>query len=317
MRYLLKHSVKILSAAVIVGTFLSYLSPYINPNLFRWAAFFGTAFPWFLMANVALLGIWAFRLNRFAVYHLGMLVFGWQHVTAFIGLNISQNVAPESAITVATHNLGGLFRGINLEDDEWAGIFTNYVQFLKDNGDPGILCVQETGRKFFKALGPKLGLPHTFELNRSGTAILSRYPVLRGGQLPFGQKENTSIWADVRIGKRTVRVYNVHLQSNKVTYDTERVIEDSNLQDEETWRGHHARAAQGRRRHQRPRRAGCHVAGPHCGQPVPGHPVRRLQRHAQFVCVRPAWQRPSPTTFRETRRRARHHLRRGDSVPAH
>lgn len=237
MRYLLKHSVKILSAAVIVGTFLSYLSPYINPNLFRWAAFFGTAFPWFLMANVVLLGVWAFRLNRFAVYHLGMLVFGWQHVTAFVGLNISQNVAPESAITVATHNLGGLFRGINLEDDEWAGIFTNYVQFLKDNGDPGILCVQETGRKFFKALGPKLGLPHTFELNRSGTAILSRYPILRGGQLPFGQKENTSIWADVRIGKHTVRVYNVHLQSNKVTYETERVIEDSNLKEEETWRG--------------------------------------------------------------------------------
>lgn len=236
MRYLLKHAVKILSAAVIVGTFLSYLSPYINPAIFRWAAFFGTAFPWFLLANVTLLGLWAFRFDRFALYHLGMLVFGWQHVTAFVGLNAGRNAAPESAITVATHNLGGLFRGIHLEDAEWDGIFSGYARFLKANGDPDILCVQETGRKFFQALGPKLGLPHLFEMNRAGTAILSRYPVLRGGQLPFGQPENTSIWADLKIGNRTVRVYNVHLQSNKVTYDTQRVIEESNLKKEETWR---------------------------------------------------------------------------------
>ncbi|MEQ1744195.1 MAG: endonuclease/exonuclease/phosphatase family protein [Saprospiraceae bacterium] len=236
MRYLLKHFVKILSAAVITGTFLSYLSPYINPALFRWAAFFGTAFPWFLLANLALLGIWAFRLNRFALYHLGMLVFGWQHVTAFVGLNAGTKAAPESAVTVATHNLGGLFRGINLEDEEWGGIFTRYTRFLKDQGDPDILCVQETGRKFFRALGPQLGLPNVFELNRSGTAILSRYPVLRGGQLPFGQPENTSIWADLKIGKHTVRVYNVHLQSNKVTSDTEHVIQDSDLKNEQTWR---------------------------------------------------------------------------------
>lgn len=236
IKYLLKHFVKILSAAVITGTFLSYLSPYINPALFRWAAFFGTAFPWFLLANVALLGVWAFRLNRFALYHLGMLVFGWQHVTAFVGLNFGKNAAPENAITVVTHNLGGLFRGINLEDEEWGGIFSNYTNFLKDSGEPDILCVQETGRKFFRALGPQLGLPYVFDLNRSGNAILSRYPVLRGGQLPFGRPENVSIWADLKIEKRTVRVYNVHLQSNKVTSDTQRVIKDSDLQDEQTWR---------------------------------------------------------------------------------
>lgn len=236
MRYLLKNAFQILSAAVIVGTFLSYLSPYINPALFRWAAFFGTAFPWFLLSNVLLFGLWAFRFNRFALYHLGMLILGWQHVTAFVGMNPGRNAVPDQALVVATHNLGGLFRGIHLEDDEWGGIFSDYAQFLKEQGSPDILCVQETGRKFFKALGPKVGLPHLFELGRPGTAILSRYPVLRGGQLPFGQPENTSIWADLQIGKRTVRVYNVHLQSNKVTYDTQRVIEDSNLKKEETWR---------------------------------------------------------------------------------
>lgn len=235
--HLLKHTLKILSAAVIVMTFLSYLSPYVNPALFRWLAFFGTAFAWLLLANILLLLVWAFRMHRFALYHAGILLFGWHHVNAFVGLNFGQAPEPENAITLATHNLGGLFRGIHWDDDTWSGIYSDYIAFLKEQGNPDILCTQETGKKFFRALAEKMKYPYVFDLNRGGTAILSRYPILRGGQVPFGQPENGSVWADVQIGKRIVRVYNVHLQSNKVTYDTERVLDQPDLKNEETWRG--------------------------------------------------------------------------------
>ncbi len=234
---LLKHSVKILSAGVIVLTFLSYLSPYINPALFRWLAFIGTAFPWLLLANLLLLVLWGVKLHRFALYHLGMIIFGWQYVSGFVGTNPGRDLAPENAITIITHNLGGLFRGIHHDDDVWDQIYSDYIRFLKDNGNPNILCVQETGFKFFRKLAQKMNYPYVLDLNRGGTAILSRYPLLRGGQVPFGQPENGSVWADLQIGQRVVRVYNVHLQSNKVTYDTERVIDDANLKKEETWRG--------------------------------------------------------------------------------
>ncbi|MBL7775059.1 MAG: endonuclease/exonuclease/phosphatase family protein [Saprospiraceae bacterium] len=236
INYLLQHALKIASAGVIVLTFLAYLTPYVNPALFRYLTFFGTAFPWFLLANIALLLVWGARLHRFALYHLGILIFGWQHVTAFIGLNVGQDKAPENAITVVTHNLGGIFRGIHLSDEEWSGIYTNYVRFLQDNGQPDVLCLQETGLKFAKSLAQKMGYPHLLDLDRGGTALLSRYPILRGGQVPFGQPENNSVWADLKIGARTVRVYNVHLQSNKVTGDTEKVMEDHDLQDRQTWR---------------------------------------------------------------------------------
>lgn len=229
-------TVKILSAAVIILTFLSYLSPFVNPAVFRWLAFFGTAFPWFLLANILLLLFWGFRMHRFALYHLGILFLGWQHVTGFIGLDFGKNAAPENAITVVTHNLGGFFRGIHLTPEEWDQIYTDYTQFLKANGNPDILCTQESGRRFYQTVANKMGYKHTFDIKRGGTSILSRYPILRSGQVPFGQPENGSIWADLKIGKRTVRVYNVHLQSNKVTYDTKRVIDDSDLQKKETWR---------------------------------------------------------------------------------
>ena len=233
---MIKQTLKILSAAVIVMTFLAFLAPLINPALFSWLAFFGTAFPWLLLANLLLLLTWAFRVHRFALYHLGILFFGWQHITGFIGLNFSKDAVPENAITLVTHNLGGIFRGVHLSEAEWAQIYTDYAQFLKKNGNPDILCVQESGRKFWQTVAQKMGYKHSFEIKRGGTAIMSRYPVLRGGQVPFGQPENGSIWADLKVGQRTVRVYNVHLQSNKVTYDTRRVIDDSDIQDKETWR---------------------------------------------------------------------------------
>jgi len=236
MNRLLTQLIKLLSAAVIVTTFLAYLSPFVNPAYFRWFSFFGTAFPWLMLANMLLMLVWAFRLHRFALYHLGMLLFGWQHVTGFIGLNFNPDLAPDNAITITTHNLGGFFRGVGMTKAEWDEVFVDYVQFLKDNGNPDILCTQETGRRRHPSLTKKMGFPYTFHLAKGGNVILSRYPIIRGGQVPFGQPENSSIWVDIQIGKQTIRVYNVHLQSNKVTHDTNRVLNDSDLQKKQTWR---------------------------------------------------------------------------------
>jgi endonuclease/exonuclease/phosphatase family metal-dependent hydrolase len=76
--------------------------------------------------------------------------------------------------------------------------------------------------------------PYTFNLKK-GTVILSRFPMEGGGDIPFGKTANSTLWVDVRIGKQLIRVYNVHLQSNKVTNATEKVIEEGEIEDKETW----------------------------------------------------------------------------------
>lgn len=233
---MVKHAIKIVSAGVIVATFLSYLAPHVNPALFRWLAFFGTGFPWLLLGNVSLLLFWAAHKHRFALYHLGIIVFGWQYVTGFFGMNLGKDTVPETAITVATHNLGGIFRGINLEDDIWDGIFHGYARYLKENGNPDILCTQETARKFYPRLAEMMGYKYTLNL-KIGTVLLSRYPILAGDNVAFDQSDNSLLWADIQIGQRVVRVYSVHLHSNRVTGDTEKVLGDPNLDKKETYRG--------------------------------------------------------------------------------
>jgi endonuclease/exonuclease/phosphatase family metal-dependent hydrolase len=235
VRALMKYALQLVSAAVAVCTLLAYASPHINPVSFPWFSFFGTAFPWLLFANLALMAVWASRFNRFALYHLGLVVVGWQYVTGFIGFNGGGATAvPDKAITVATHNLGALFRGKKVTDALREKTADAYVAFWKKNGVPDILCTQETSGKFYRLVAEKLGYEHTFNLKK-GTVILSKYPMEAGGDIPFGKTLNSTLWVDVRLGNRTVRVYNVHLQSNRVTTDAEKVIEDADLEKEETW----------------------------------------------------------------------------------
>lgn len=231
---MLKTFFRVLSAVVVVFTSVSYLCPYVNPADFPWTAFVGTAFPWLLMANIGLLLFWAWRRNRFAFYHLGMIVFGWQYVTGFIGFDFGKDKVPENAITVATHNLGALWRDKKVTDALRDKTASAYARFLQENGFPDILCTQETSGKFYRLLAEKMGYPHTFNLKK-GTVILSRFPMEAGGDIPFGKTANSTLWVDLRIGKNLVRVYNVHLQSNKVTNATEKVIEGGELDEGETW----------------------------------------------------------------------------------
>ncbi len=234
MRSLLKNAFKILSAIVVFLTLLAYVCPHVNPAVFSWLAFFGTAFPWILLANVFMILFWAWRRSRFALYHIGILAFGWQYVSGFIGFDFGKDSVPESAVVIATHNLGGLFHGKKISDSLQEQTAAQYVRFLKDNGMPDILCTQETTGKMYHILAKKMGYDYTFNLKK-GTVIFSRFPIDGGGEIPFGKTANSSLWADIRINNKLVRLYDVHLQSNKVASAAEKVIDDPELNEGETW----------------------------------------------------------------------------------
>jgi endonuclease/exonuclease/phosphatase family metal-dependent hydrolase len=235
MKSLLQYLLRMASAVVICCTVLAYVCPLVNPAKFSWLSFFGTAFPWLLLTNLLLGLIWTWRGSRFALYHIGILAFGWDHITGFIGFDFGKDAVPENAVTVATHNLGSIYQGKEATDAWREKRASAYARFLQESGDPDILCTQETSGKFYRILAEKMGYKHTFNLKK-GTVILSRYPILGGGDVPFENTSNSTLWADVRVGeKKVVRVYNVHLQSNRVTNTTAKVIQKGDLEEGETW----------------------------------------------------------------------------------
>lgn len=234
MRSLLKNASKILSAAVVFLTLLSYVCPHVNPATFSWLTFFGTAFPWILIANLLMAGLWTWRRNRFAFYHVGILLLGWQYVTGFVGFDFGKDAVPESAVLIATHNIGGIFHGMKITDSLREKRAADYARSWQKTGKPDVLCTQETNGKLYHILARKMDYEYTFNLKK-GTVIFSRFPIEGGGEIPFGKTANSSLWADIRVNNKLIRIYNVHLQSNKVAGATEKVIEDPELDEQETW----------------------------------------------------------------------------------
>lgn len=235
MNALLRHAVQILSAIVVVLTMLAYLCPHINPATFSWFAFFGTAYPWLLIFNLVLLLVWIWRLNRFALYHAGVILLGWQYLTSFFGTDFGSDHIPESAITICTHNLGGIYEDQTPSDALREKRVNEYADFLQKNGSPDILCTQETSGKFYRLLAEKLNYSNSFNLKK-GTVFLSRFPIEAGGEVPLGNTSNSILWADIRVGKnKLIRVYNAHLQSNRVTQTTHKVLRKGELDEGETW----------------------------------------------------------------------------------
>jgi endonuclease/exonuclease/phosphatase family metal-dependent hydrolase len=239
IRLLFKNIFRTMSVLLIVATGLSYLSPWVHPGRFGWLTFFGTAFPWWVLLNLLMAGFWLVRWSRYAIYHIVMLAAGWTYITCFWGLNGlgSLPALPEQHVTIATHNLGGMFR--YTKGDLATAVARKaalYADFLKKNGNPDILCTQETRADFYKELATLMDYKHVFNLKK-GTVILSRLPLEAGGDIPFGDTHNSTLWVQAILPDgQTVRLYNVHLQSNKVTNDAERVIENGQLDDQGTWR---------------------------------------------------------------------------------
>jgi endonuclease/exonuclease/phosphatase family metal-dependent hydrolase len=228
-----KHIFQIASAVVLFCTFLSYLVPYVHPKWSTWLTHFATAFPWLLLLNLAAIAFWLFNRNRFAIYHGLFLIFGWSHITAFVGLS-SALPKTSRAMTIMSHNTGTMLQGKNLAS-QWDKAVTDYVQFIKKNGDPDVLCLQESEGVVRELLIKKAGYPHHFTQGK-GTLVLSRYPLDAGADIPFENTGNCALWVNLTVNKQKIRLYNIHLQSNFISGQTDKLLESGEIDDKESWR---------------------------------------------------------------------------------
>lgn len=95
-----------------------------------------------------------------------------------------------------------------------------------DLKDPIKLLKEELGYHYVQFSGEDIFNTREY----SGTAIFSKLPILKGGLVPFpSSTENNSehsVFADFLLGKDTVRVFSVHLQSFGFGSKEYRVIDD-------------------------------------------------------------------------------------------
>ncbi|MEO1515683.1 MAG: endonuclease/exonuclease/phosphatase family protein [Bacteroidota bacterium] len=221
------------TVGVILLTFVAYLAPYVNPEAFWPISFFGMAYPWLLLANVLVLVGWLVLRKRYFLLPLGCILMGWSHLTGFIGLSWSGGT--EQGVSVMTYNIQYLSyawadKGANKSARE-----KQFIQFLKGNR-PDVLCLQECNKYSLELIAKQLGYRNIHRVDTKGTAILSDFPLKDKGHVEFGTRTNSCLWADVLIDGKSLRVYSIHLQSNRVSTQADKVLNEGNIQEKETWK---------------------------------------------------------------------------------
>lgn len=215
-------------------TLLAFGAVRMNPEKFGWFSMLASAMLWLLLGNVFLLFLW--RKRWLILLPIGCLVMGWEFISAFVGLNFGgSSPVQKSEIRVVSWNIGGLWfwkeqpeRIKNRKDD--------FFEFLKKTARPDIFCTQEMGGEFLKEIAAETGLLHFSNLKGNGTAIFSRFPIEKTGEIPFEKTGNSSVWADVKLENgQILRVICVHLQSNQVSDDADHLAETGKIREKETW----------------------------------------------------------------------------------
>ena len=99
-----------------------------------------------------------------------------------------------------------------------------------------VIALQELSYKNLEKIQSKLAFPYVFQIpNNNNNYIFSKYPIVNSGGKNFSKSGNSFIWADINSPNGIFRMVNLHLQSNHVSPQTDRVLSDR-FQKEFNWK---------------------------------------------------------------------------------
>ena len=157
---------------------------------------------------------------------------GWNYTTGFIGLNSSDSNIKQEDISILTYNTH-FFAGIKAKGEEES--LYEVMEYMHTSSQPRIVCLQEFNIRHKEILLQQFEGYKFIGVEGKRTAIVTDYPVIQDGEIDFGTKTNSCLWADLVIGSDTVRVYSFHLKSNNITKDADQMLDNIDLQESSTW----------------------------------------------------------------------------------
>lgn len=197
---------------------VSGYSAFLHPASHPYVAVTGLAFPFFLIFTVLFLLFWLMVYRKYALLSLLALLACYKPINIYFPMNAAKE-KPESAIKVLTYNT--LSFG---QHADHTSVKPNPVISYLRKSDADVICLQEAngGRKLSaKRVQTLLKYPyyHYRQVNNTGLACYSRFPVLSVKQIPYDSDNNGSMLYLLKIDADTVAVFNNHLESNKLTMD--------------------------------------------------------------------------------------------------
>ncbi|GEP50496.1 endonuclease [Flavobacterium noncentrifugens] len=210
--------------ALAVVTFLAYVLPFLAPKFFPLLSVLTLILPFFLIVNGLFFIYWLLQFKRQIILSALVLLIGITFINKFYKFSAADQPVEEKDFLVMSYNvrLFNLFKWIDYED-----VPREIRNFINDE-NPDILCLQEYSNSAHIDL--KI-YPHNYIFMqgnkiKTGQAIFSKFPIINEGNLKLPSSNNSVIFADIKKGKDIIRVYNMHLQSIKISPDVNEISEN-------------------------------------------------------------------------------------------
>ncbi|WP_418263755.1 endonuclease/exonuclease/phosphatase family protein [Flavobacterium faecale] len=213
-----------LNIVLTVVTFIAYILPFLAPKMFPILSVLTLFMPAFFVLNALFFLYWAIQFKKRMVLSGLVLLMGITFINKFYKFSTKEYPEDEKDFVVMSYNV----RLLNLF--KWMDkvyVPQDILAFINEK-NPNILCIQEYSHsanidlkvypyKYIFMTGNKI---------KTGQAIFSKFPIIDQGNIVFPNSNNNVIYADIKKGKDIIRVYNMHLQSIKISPDVNEISEN-------------------------------------------------------------------------------------------
>jgi endonuclease/exonuclease/phosphatase family metal-dependent hydrolase len=235
----------VLNILFVFALILSYVSVHVSPVKSWILPFFGLLYPFLIIIHLFFIVYWILRLRWLFLVSALVILVGWNHLERMVQFG-SQGPPPAgiSTFKIITYNVKNLSNdNVDLIEPK---IRKQILEFLESE-HADILCLQEFAivhpdpEAFIDSLSDRLGMPYHayicyFEKPRQridGIFTFSKYPILNSGAVKKEYNYNYAQYTDLLMGKDTVRLFNIHLESFRLRHEDYNFIKGFDLQFEE------------------------------------------------------------------------------------
>ncbi|MEG1573376.1 MAG: endonuclease/exonuclease/phosphatase family protein, partial [Bacteroidales bacterium] len=200
---------------------------YIPPRIFWIPGMISLAFPFLIIASLVLGFIYLSFLKKRGFIFFAAILLNWVNIANFIQFNKTQTPIEKNkteTIHLLSYNVN-LFDYYAILDHNKSSIRNEIIDFIEtENAD--VVCLQE----YYESVDGSFPIAPILKENADllyhnkmaknkkcyfGNVIFSKFPIIQSGEIP-NVNRLAAIYVDIVRKTDTFRIYNMHLESNKL-----------------------------------------------------------------------------------------------------
>ncbi len=218
---------------LVLFTVFSFLGRDLSPVDYWWITIWGLFLPWLLIGHILFIFFWLWKKKWYFLFSCVVIIGGIDYYKAFFNWNINSPKDYKSSTHLLSYNIFRLYQ----VGKDVSTFKKEFRESISSFPNLDLICLQECSNQNISTFKDISLLSHSFKHPKHGTAILSKYAIIKTGTVDIKSKGNSAIWIEINhVQLGHIRVYNLHLQTNRITKQTQELVNNPDFKDESTYR---------------------------------------------------------------------------------